>query len=191
MSAKLTEEILKAHEVLKKGGIILYPTDTVWGIGCDATKSKAVERIFQIKKRLENKSMIVLLDQFEKLYQYVDDVPEIALDLNQSISTPLTIVYPKAKNVAKNIISEDGSIAIRIVKDEFCQKLISLLNKPLVSTSANISGEPTPLIFNKISPDIIKQVDHVVNLNKARINQIKASTVIKFNEKGEYEIVRS
>jgi len=191
MSAKLTEEILKAHEVLKKGGIILYPTDTVWGIGCDATKSKAVERIFQIKKRSENKSMIVLLDQFEKLYQYVDDVPEIALDLNQSISTPLTIVYPKAKNVAKNIISEDGSIAIRIVKDEFCQKLISLLNKPLVSTSANISGEPTPLIFNKISPDIIKQVDHVVNLNKARINQIKASTVIKFNEKGEYEIVRS
>ncbi|MEI6123410.1 MAG: L-threonylcarbamoyladenylate synthase [Bacteroidota bacterium] len=191
MPAKLTEEVLKAYEVLKKGGVILYPTDTVWGIGCDATKPKAVERIFQIKQRPENKSMIVLLDQFEKLYQYVAHVPDIALDLHNSISTPLTIVYPQAKNIAKNIISDDGSIAIRIVKDEFCQKLIGLLGKPLVSTSANLSGTQTPLIFYKIAPEIVSQVDYVVNYHQGRIMQVKSSTIIKFNEKGEYEIIRS
>jgi L-threonylcarbamoyladenylate synthase len=186
----MKDEILKAFEVLKKGGVILYPTDTVWGLGCDATKSKAVDKIFRIKKRPEKKSLILLLDQYEKLYQYVDDVPEIAFDLMNSIKTPLTIVYPHAKNIAKNLITEEGSLAIRVVKDEFCRKLISLLNKPLVSTSANISGQPTPLIFNKISPEILKNVDYVVNYAQTRIDQVKPSTIIKFNEKGEYEIVR-
>ncbi len=191
MSANLSDEVLKAFEIIKKGGVILYPTDTVWGLGCDATNTKAVERIFQIKKRAETKSLIILLDQFEKLYQYVKEVPQIALDLHTSITTPLTIVYPNAKNISKKLIPEDGSIAIRIVRDEFCQKLISLMNKPLVSSSANISGDPTPLMFFKISDEIIKQVDYVVNINQTRINQIKASTIIKFNEKGEYEIIRS
>jgi L-threonylcarbamoyladenylate synthase len=190
MPEVMKDEILRAFEVVKKGGVILYPTDTVWGLGCDATKSKPVERIFKIKKRPEKKSLILLLDQYEKLYQYVDDVPEIAFDLMNNITTPLTIVYPKAKNIAKNLISEDGSIAIRVVKDEFCRKLISLLNKPLVSTSANISGQPTPLIFNKISPEILKNVDYVVNYAQTRIDQVKPSTIIKFNEKGEYEIIR-
>lgn len=191
MSANLTEEVLNAFEIIKKGGVILYPTDTVWGLGCDATNTKAVEKIFKIKKRAETKSLIILLDQFEKLYQYVKEVPQIALDLHTSITTPLTIVYPNAKNISKKLIPEDGSIAIRIVRDEFCQKLISLMNKPLVSSSANISGDPTPLMFFKISDEIIKQVDYVVNINQTRINQIKASTIIKFNEKGEYEIIRS
>jgi L-threonylcarbamoyladenylate synthase len=186
----MKDEILRAFEVLKTGGVILYPTDTVWGLGCDATKSRSVERIFKLKKRPEKKSLIMLLDQYEKLYQYVEDVPEIAFDLMNNITTPLTIVYPHAKNIAKNLISEDGSIAIRVVKDEFCRKLISLLNKPLVSTSANITGQPTPLIFNKIAPEILKSVDYVVNYAQTRIDQVKASTIIKFNEKGEYEIVR-
>jgi L-threonylcarbamoyladenylate synthase len=186
----MKDEILRAFEVLKKGGVILYPTDTVWGLGCDATKVKAVERIFKIKKRPEKKSLIILLDQYEKLYQYVEDVPEIAFDLMNSITTPLTIVYPRAMNIAKNLIPEDGSIAIRVVRDEFCRKLISLMNKPLVSTSANISGQSAPLIFNKISPEIIKNVDYVVNYAQTRIDQVKPSTIIKFNQKGEYEIIR-
>jgi L-threonylcarbamoyladenylate synthase len=186
----MKDEILRAFEVLKTGGVILYPTDTVWGLGCDATKSRSVERIFKLKKRPEKKSLIMLLDQYEKLYQYVEDVPEIAFDLMNHIATPLTIVYPHAKNIAKNLISEDGSIAIRVVKDEFCRKLISLLNKPLVSTSANITGQPTPLIFNKIAPEILKGVDYVVNYAQTRIDQLKASTIIKFNDKGEYEIIR-
>lgn len=186
----MTEEILKTFEMLKKGGVILYPTDTVWGIGCDSTNSKAVERIFEIKQRPEQKSMIVLLDQPEKLFQYVDHIPDIAFDLMKSISTPLTIVYPNAKNVAKSLIANDGTLAIRVVKDEFCKKLISLLNKPLVSTSANLSGQPTPLLFSKISKEIINKVDYVVQYGQNRINQVKPSTIIKFNITGEYEIIR-
>ncbi|MEI6854032.1 MAG: L-threonylcarbamoyladenylate synthase [Bacteroidota bacterium] len=186
----MKDEILKTYEVLKTGGVILYPTDTVWGLGCDATKASSVERIFKLKNRPEKKSLIILLDQYEKLYQYVDDVPEIAFDLMNSITTPLTIVYPHAKNIAKKLISEDGSIAIRVVKDEFCRKLISLMNKPLVSTSANITGQPTPLIFKKIAPEILKGVDYVVNYAQTRIDQVKPSTIIKFNLKGEYEIIR-
>jgi len=187
----MKEEILKAYQIIQTGGVILYPTDTVWGLGCDATKAKSVERIYEIKKRPENKSLIVLLDLPEKLYQYVDDIPEIAFDFINNITTPLTIIYPKAKNLPKNLIASNGSIAIRIVRDEFCQKLVSLMNKPLVSTSANFSGEPTPLIFSKINKEIINQVDYVVNLNRTRIKEVKSSTVIKFNHKGEYEIVRS
>lgn len=187
----MKDEILKAYEVLKKGGVILYPTDTVWGIGCDATKAKSVERIYRIKKRPESKSLIILLDLPEKLYQYVDDIPEIAFDFISNIDTPLTIVYPKAKNLPKNLTAEDGSIAIRIVRDEFCRTLVGLMNKPLVSTSANFSGDSTPLIFNQISKEIIDKVDYVVNLNRTRIKGVKSSTVIKFNLKGEYEIVRS
>ncbi len=187
----MKEEILKAYQIIQTGGVILYPTDTVWGLGCDATKAKSVERIYEIKKRAENKSLIILLDLPEKLYQYVDDIPEIAFDFINNITTPLTIIYPKAKNLPKNLIASNGSIAIRIVRDEFCQKLVSLMNKPLVSTSANLSGEPTPLIFSKINKEIINKVDHVVNLNRTRIKEVKSSTVIKFNQKGEYEIVRS
>lgn len=187
----MTKEILNTVEVLKKSGVILYPTDTVWGIGCDATKQKPVERIFKIKRRESAKSLIILLDEYEKLFQYVEKVPEIAYDLINSADSPITVVYPNAKNIAENLISEDGSIGIRIVKDEFCKKIINLLNQPIVSTSANISGEPTPLIYYKISQEIINQVDYVVNYNRTRINQLKPSTIVKFNEKGEYHIVRA
>ncbi|HOY33462.1 MAG TPA: L-threonylcarbamoyladenylate synthase [Bacteroidales bacterium] len=186
----MKDELLKTFEVIRKGGVILYPTDTVWGLGCDATKPKSIERISQIKRRPENKSMIILLDMPEKLYQYVEEIPEIAYDFINNIDTPLTIIYPKAKNLPKNLVADDGSIAIRIIHDEFCSKLISMMNKPLVSTSANISGEPTPLIFSKISKEIIDQVDYAVDLYRTRIKEIKSSTVIRFNLKGEYEIVR-
>jgi L-threonylcarbamoyladenylate synthase len=184
-------EILKANEVLKKGGIILYPTDTVWGLGCDATKIKSVERIFKIKKRPETKGFIVLLDQFEKLYDYVESVPDIAADLVNSFDRPLTVIYPKARNLAKNLLHPDGSVAIRIVRNEFCKNIISLFGGPIVSTSANISGEPAPLIYYKIDPAIISEVDYVIDLYRNRIDQVKPSTIIKFNEEGEYQIVRS
>ncbi len=187
----MTQDILKSYEIIKKGGVILYPTDTVWGIGCDATNTKAIDRIFTIKKRPSTKSFIILLDLPEKLFLYVDDIPEIAFDFINSIKTPLTIVYPISKNLPKNLVAEDGSIAIRIVRDEFCSKLISMMNAPLVSTSANFAGEPTPLIFSKIRKEIIDQVDYAVNLNRTRIKEVKSSTVIRFNHKGEYEIVRS
>ncbi|HNZ41868.1 MAG TPA: L-threonylcarbamoyladenylate synthase [Bacteroidales bacterium] len=187
----MKEELLKTFEIVRKGGVILYPTDTVWGLGCDATVSKSIDRIAQIKKRPVNKAMIVLLDLQEKLYQYVEDIPEIAFDFMKNIITPLTIIYPRAKNLPKNLIAEDGSIAIRITHDEFCNKLINMMNAPLVSTSANFSGEPTPLIYSKINPGIIDQVDYVVDLNKTRIKEVKSSTVIKFTDDGEYKILRS
>ncbi|MCK9611517.1 MAG: L-threonylcarbamoyladenylate synthase [Bacteroidales bacterium] len=191
MPESMKEELLKAYEILKQGGIILYPTDTIWGIGCDATNAKAIERIYKIKKRSVNKNMIILLDFPEKLYQYVSKIPETAFDFINNIKTPLTIVYPGAKNLPKILIAKDGSIAIRIVREEFCQKLIGLLNKPLISTSANISGEANPLIFSKVNPDIIKKVDYVVTLNKNSIKQLKSSTIIQFNTNGEYEIIRA
>lgn len=186
----LTLEILKANDALKKGGVILYPTDTVWGLGCDATRTKPVERIFKIKKRPENKGFIILLDEFEKLTEYVESVPSITADLISSIDRPLTIIYPKAKNVAKNLMHPDGSIAIRIVRDEFCKNLVSLFGKPIVSTSANMSGKPAPFIYNKIHPDIIKKVDYVVDLYQNRLDEVKASTIIKFEKSGNYRIIR-
>lgn len=185
------QEILKTNEVLKNGGIILYPTDTIWGLGCDATRYKSVERIYKLKKRPENKGFIVLLDQFEKLYDYVDQVPEIAADLISSFDRPLTVIYPGAKNLAKNLLHPDGSVAIRIVKNEFCKNLISLFGKPLVSTSANISGQAAPLIFYKIDQHIIDNVDYVVDLYRDNIDQVKASTIIKFDQNGEYTIIRT
>ncbi len=186
----MREEIIKTYEVLKQGGIIVYPTDTVWGIGCDATNSKAVSRIYKIKKRAETKSMIILLDQMEKLIQYVREVPDFAWDIITNWPNPITIIYPGAKNIAKNLIAPDGSIGIRIVKDEFCQKVISMLNKPIVSTSANISGEGAPLTYRDIPESILKSCDYIVNLNQQKIIQAKPSTIIKFNEKGEFFVIR-
>jgi L-threonylcarbamoyladenylate synthase len=145
----MEKDIEKCYKVLRKGGIILYPTDTIWGIGCDATNHKAVQRIYDIKRRKETKSMIILLNDILKLEFYVEKVPAIAFDLINKYDNPLTIIFPNAKNIAKNVIADDGSIAIRIVKDEFCKWLLNLFNKPIVSTSANISGEETPLTLTR------------------------------------------
>ena len=187
----MIEEIKKAVEVLKAGGTILYPTDTIWGIGCDATNNKAVQKVFKIKERKFAKSLIILLDTEEKLTDYVKEVPDTARDLLGNITTPLTIIYPNAKNLAKNVIAKDKTIAIRIVKNEFCQKLISSFNKPIVSTSANISDGTIPLTFSDISPEIIKNVDYVVDLHKNNIQQIKPSTIIKLEEDGQFTVIRS
>lgn len=186
----MLEEIQKALKFLKEGKVILYPTDTIWGIGCDATLVKTVDRIYKIKQRYESKSMIVLLDSAEKLTRYVEKVPAIAYDLIESYSEPLTIIYSKAKNIAKNVIPEDGTIAIRIVRDEFCRQLIAALDKPLVSTSANISGQPAPITFSRIPAEIRNSVDYVVDHNRNVIIRTKPSTIIQIMENGEFEIIR-
>jgi L-threonylcarbamoyladenylate synthase len=190
MSPNITNEAIKAYEVLKKGGTILYPTDTIWGIGCDAKNEKAVNKIYQIKQRPESKSLIILLNNKESLEKYVEKVPLIALDLMDQIEKPLTIIYPKAKNIPTKLLTDDGGIAIRITKNEFCAKLIQLLDSPLVSTSANTSGEMPPLIFKQVSNYIRNKVDYTVNLYQNEIKEMKASTIIRFINDFEFEVIR-
>ncbi|MFA8449264.1 MAG: L-threonylcarbamoyladenylate synthase [Bacteroidales bacterium] len=184
------KEINTTVEYLKTGKIILYPTDTVWGIGCDATDARAVDRIYALKQRVESKSMIILVDSVEMLSKYVKEVPEVAFELIEQISNPLTIIYPNACRLAKNVIANDGSIAIRLVKHEFCSQLIHEFGKPIVSTSANISGMPTPSFFEQISSNITENVDYVVPLFHQKAEQVKPSTIIKLEEGGNYTIIR-
>jgi L-threonylcarbamoyladenylate synthase len=186
----MEEEVKLSVDFLRKGKIILYPTDTIWGIGCDATLTRPVNRIYKLKQRYENKSMIILLDHPDKLANYIKKVPAIAYDLIERYREPLTIIYPDAINVAKNVIADDGTVAIRIVRDEFCRKIISLFNKPVVSTSANLSGQPSPLIFNKIPKEITDGVDYIVNFNRDNIIRTKPSTIIRLLENNEFEVIR-
>lgn len=186
----MKEDIVNALVVLKQGGIILYPTDTIWGLGCDATNEKAVERIYQIKKRSDQKSMLVLLDNPAKISAYVNEMPDIAWDLIELSTKPLTIIYSDAKNLAKNLIADDGSIGIRISNDEFNQKLIQRFKKPIVSTSANISGVPSPQTFDEISQQIIDSVDYVVKWKQDDMSKVKPSSIIKLGNTGEVQIIR-
>ena len=148
------EDIKKACEVMRNGGVILYPTDTIWGIGCDATNEEAVKKVYDLKKRADNKAMLVLIDNPVKLQTYVEDVPEIAWDLIEASDKPLTIIYDKGKNLAANLLGENGSIGIRVSKEQFSRDLCFRFRKPLVSTSANVSGEPSPANFSEISEAI-------------------------------------
>jgi L-threonylcarbamoyladenylate synthase len=177
-------------KLLKEGKIILYPTDTIWGIGCDATSSKSIQKIYKLKGRHENKGMIVLLDTADKLKDYVKRVPPIAYDLIKNSKSPLTIVYPGAKNLAKNIIAKDGTIAIRIVEGEYCSELIKLLEKPLVSTSANFSSQPTATTYDHIDEGIKNGVDHVVSVNRDSVKSVKSSTIIKISDDGSFLVLR-
>jgi L-threonylcarbamoyladenylate synthase len=186
----MEQEIQKCVEVLKKGGTILYPTDTIWGIGCDATNFKAVEKIYKVKKRLETKSLIILIDDPERIKHYVKEIPVITWDLMRNVEKPITIIYPNARNLPKNVIGEDNSIAIRVVKNEFCIGLIREFGKPIVSSSANVSGEPAPLVFRCVSENIKKRVDYVVNLYQDVLQEVKPSRIIKLKENGEFNIIR-
>ncbi len=186
----LKNQINNALEVLKDGGIILYPTDTLWGIGCDATNPQAVQKIIDLKQRKAYKSFIVLLDTENKLPSYVNTVPEIAYDLIEFAENPLTIIYSGAKNLASNVIAADGSVGIRIIKHEFCSHLIQRFRKPIVSTSANISGETTPLIFTNINPKIINIVDYVVDLEQDNMEHKNQSTIMKLDADGRFEFIR-
>lgn len=183
-------EIDNTVKILKKGGTILYPTDTVWGIGCDATNSKAISKVYNIKSRSEKKSLIILLDHIDKIQDYVQLVPKQVEDLIKNYHKPLTIVFPKAKNLAKNLISDDGSIAIRVVNHSFCRQLIKAFGKPIVSTSANVSGTPNPVVFREISEMIKSKVNYVVDIDQNIIQPASPSTVIKIDTYGNYDILR-
>lgn len=187
----MNDDIKKALEVLRSGGVILYPTDTIWGLGCDAENPEAVKRIYHIKKREDRKSMLVLIDVPMRLEMYVEEVPEIAWDLIEQADQPLTVIYQKAKNLAKNLVAEDGSIGIRLVKEPFCNQLISRFRKPIVSTSANISGEKSPAHFNEISQEIIDAVDYVVNYRQDDVSASKPSSIIKLSDGGLFKIIRA
>lgn len=186
----MTEDIKKALEVLKNGGIILYPTDTIWGIGCDATNEEAVQRIYQVKKRADSKSMLVLMENPALLDRYVDEVPEVAWDLIEVATTPLTVIYPGAKNLAKNLVAEDGSIGIRFTKEAFTSQLLQRFRRPIVSTSANISGEKPPTVFAQISEEIKKQVDYIVEYRQDDNTATQPSSIIKLGAGGQIEIIR-
>ncbi|MCE5347052.1 MAG: threonylcarbamoyl-AMP synthase [Bacteroidales bacterium] len=184
------EDIKNSIITLRSGGIILYPTDTIWGLGCDATSSSAVERIFKIKSRNENKSLIILVDGEQMLERYVKDIPEIIFELVSVSDDPLTIIYPKGKNLAPGVCSEDGSIGIRICRDEFCSELITRFRKPIVSTSANFSGKPSPENFSEIDKPVIDSVDYVVKYRQNDRGKYSASPVIKVEQDGSIKIIR-
>lgn len=186
----LRDEINKALAVLKDGGVILYPTDTIWGLGCDATNQEAVEKLLKIKNRPAEKSLIVLLDVDSKLQSYISEIPEVAYDLIEYAENPLTIVFSGAKNIAQNVINEDGSVGIRIVKHDFCTPLIQRFRKPIVSTSANISGNPSPKFFDDIDPEIIAAVDYIVDFEQENRNSRKPSTIMKLSPSGQFEFIR-
>lgn len=182
-------EILKAYEVIKEGGIILYPTDTVWGIGCDATNPEAVAKIYKLKQRAETKSMIVLMNGEKMIYNVFKEVPEVAWQILDLSENPTTLVLDNPRNVAPNLIAPDKTLAMRIIKEPFCFKLLERMKKPLVSTSANISGQPTPKSFKEISPEIINGVDYVVNLHRDTIAG-KPSTIIKLTSDSQVKVIR-
>ncbi len=183
-------EIKKTLDVLYSGGIILYPTDTIWGIGCDATNEKAVQKVYEIKKRSDSKSMLVLIDEAARIPSYVNEMPELAWDLIELSEKPLTIIYPAAKNLAKNLIAEDGSIGIRVSREKFTRELIRRFRKPIVSTSANISGKPAPVFFDEISDEIKSAVDYVVNYRQDDLTKASPSGIIKLGVNGEVKVIR-
>lgn len=184
------DDIKKALEVLQQGGVILYPTDTIWGIGCDATNEEAVKRVYEIKKRTDSKSMLVLMENINLLDRYVEEVPEIAYSLIEVNDKPMTIIYPGAKNLAPNLVAEDGSIGIRITGENFTRQLIQRFRKPIVSTSANISGEKSPAFFAEISDEIKEAVDYIVHYRQDDIVPATASSIIKLGVSGEIKIIR-
>lgn len=184
------EEIAKAVEVLRSGGVILYPTDTVWGLGCDATNKEAVARIYEIKHRSDSKSLVLLASDLDMICRYVKVVPEIAVDLVNVSVSPMTIVYPDAVGLAENVVAEDGSVGIRIPMNDFCVKMVSKLRRPIVSTSANVSGEPTPKCFAEISDTIRSSVDYVVDSKLESGATGKSSSIIKVGVDSEIEIIR-
>ncbi|MEJ6736003.1 MAG: L-threonylcarbamoyladenylate synthase [Flavobacteriales bacterium] len=186
---QMKEEIYKCIEVLKAGGIILYPTDTVWGIGCDATNKEAVQKVFDLKKRTDSKSLIIIVANDRMLNYHVKDVPELAWDLIDISEKPTTIIYTEGNHLAKNMLASDNSIAIRMVKEGFAHQLAFNYRKPIVSTSANISGASTPLSFDEISNEIKNNVDFITNKQFDKGNK-KPSALIKLGLHGEIEILR-
>ena len=176
MNGDFREDLKRACEVMQKGGVILYPTDTIWGIGCDATNPEAVKRVYDIKKRADSKAMLVLVDSTVKVNFYVSDVPAVAWDLIEFTTKPLTIIYDGARNLAENLLAEDGSVGIRVTAE--------------VSTSANISGQPSPANFSEISEEVKQAVDYIVEYRQDEVGHPKPSSIIKLGKGGEVKIIR-
>lgn len=186
----MNEEIKKAIKVMAQGGVILYPTDTIWGIGCDATNAEAVAAVYKIKKRIDSKALICLVDNAVKIDFYVDTPPEIAFDLIEASDKPLTIIYDHARNLAPNLLAEDGSIAIRVTNEEVSHQLCSQFRKAIVSTSANVSGEPSPQCFDEISEEIRDAVDYILPLRQDERQKNKPSSIIKVGTSGVVKVIR-
>lgn len=190
MNEDWREDIQKACEVMRQGGVILYPTDTVWGIGCDATNPEAVKKVYEIKRRADSKAMLVLVDSDVKVDFYVSEVPEVAWDLIEYATKPLTIIYDGARNLAPNLLAEDGSVGIRVTREAFSKELCFRSRKAIVSTSANISGEPSPANFAAISDEVKQAVDYIVGYRQQEQSQPKPSSILKLGKGGEIKIIR-
>ncbi|WP_422861512.1 L-threonylcarbamoyladenylate synthase [Flagellimonas sp. W118] len=185
----MTQEINTCIKELQEGNLILYPTDTVWGIGCDATNPEAVKKVYQLKNREDSKALICLVAHQAMLERHIEEVPDVAYDLIDLAEKPITIVFDQPKGIAKNLIAEDNTLAIRVASDKFCQYLINKFGKPIVSTSANVSGMPTPKQFKEIAPEILKGVDYVVNLPDENKNP-SPSSIIKLGNDGQVKVIR-
>jgi L-threonylcarbamoyladenylate synthase len=190
LTESFSEDIRQAQKVLARGGIILYPTDTIWGLGCDATNEDAVERLFTIKKRRESKSLIILVNGFSMLEIYVRKIPDIAAEILEVADKPITIIYPEGKNLAPGICNDDGSVGIRICSEGFSNELIAQFRKPIVSTSANLSGNPPPAIFSEIDKVIADSADYVVKYGQTDVTRHAPSSIIKIEDNSVIRIIR-
>ncbi|MEJ7625442.1 MAG: L-threonylcarbamoyladenylate synthase [Ferruginibacter sp.] len=188
---QIDNDIAACIKVLEAGGLILYPTDTIWGIGCDGTNESAVEKIYSLKKRNTEKSMIILLADEKEIIRYIDHQRIPVFDFIKGIAKPVTVIYSQGKNLAKNLLNQDGSIGIRLVSDPFCARLINTFGKPLVSTSSNISGYPPPALFTDIDVDIKNGVDYIVQHRQNDLVPAIPSTVIKLNDDDSFTVIRS
>lgn len=184
------QDIAEAVRVVKAGGVILYPTDTIWGIGCDASNPEAVARVYAIKQRTDSKALICLLGSDASLNLYVPDVPEVAYDLIELGTKPLTIIYDDARNLAPNLLADDGSVGMRVTKEEFSQTLCMRCKRALVSTSANVSGRPSPTCFADIAPELLQAVDYVCTSRRNEKPQAKPSSIMKLSKNNEIKIIR-
>ncbi|HSV87417.1 MAG TPA: L-threonylcarbamoyladenylate synthase [Bacteroidales bacterium] len=187
----MEEEIHRAIEVLKKGGLIIYPTDTVWGIGCDATNYDAVKKLSQLKGGVGQRSFIILVESLEKLKNYVSKIPDTVHDLIENIKEPITVVYPGAMNLAKNVMANDNTVAVRIPRNEFCQRLLADFGKPITSSTARLEGDPLPVSFSKIPTAILTGVDYVVKFGQHFLFRSKQSVIVCINDGGEIQILRN
>lgn len=190
MNENLNIDLTECIDVLRRGGVIIYPTDTVWGIGCDATNSDAVKRVFEIKQRSDSKALITLVDSVAALERVVDEVPEVAYQLVDVAVDPMTIVYDKGVGVAPELLAPDGSIGVRITSEQFSRELCRRFRRPIVSTSVNISGEPAPSCFDEINPQLLQAVDYVCVAGRDKQWAVKPSTVIKLSAGGLIKILR-
>ncbi len=186
----MDEDIRNALDVLRRGGVILYPTDTIWGIGCDATNATAVARVFALKRRADSKAMLTLIDSTAKLTGYVAEIPDVAYDLIEMSEKPLTIIYSGAKNLAPNLLADDGSVGIRVTNECFSKRLCERFHKPIVSTSANISGEPAPQNFAEISDEVRAAVDYICTTRRDETTAARPSSIIKLGAHGEVKVIR-